>query len=239
MNEMSSALGTDALGGVTLATDGGLLRFSAGGVRFCVDLEQVGQVLFLPALQAVPGGPPYLVGFMELGRHSLPVIDLARRLGLAGAEYYGVNTPILLCRHGDRRFGLIVLDAFSSDSIPVHLLTVEAMTLYMSKLDDTGLLAFHVSNRNMILQPVVAAAARDLGLEAYYRHHPPVKGDPLKYGSEVVVVGRKGGAVDTFADRSEWRHLSATVTARAWTDDYSNVLGAVLAQLRAAKPDSL
>ncbi|MCB1490491.1 MAG: hypothetical protein KDJ77_01585, partial [Rhodobiaceae bacterium] len=102
-----------------------------------------------------------------------------------------------------------------------------------------GLLAFHVSNRNMILQPVVAAAARDLGLEAYYRHHPPVKGDPLKYGSEVVVVGRKGGAVDTFADRSEWKHLSATVTARAWTDDYSNVLGAVLAQLRAVKPDSL
>lgn len=108
MNEMSSALDPDALGGVTLATDGGVLRFSAGGVRFCVDLEQVGQVLFLPALQAVPGGPPYLVGLMELGRHSLPVVDLARRLGLAGAEHYGVNTPVLLCHHGDRRFGLII-----------------------------------------------------------------------------------------------------------------------------------
>lgn len=129
-------------------------------------------------------------------------------------------------------FDLIVLDAFSSDSVPVHLLTVEAMQLYMDKLADNGLLVFHVSNRNMALAPIVAAAARDLRLDAYHGGRPADPGDNLKYAAEVVVIGRRGGTVDAFADESGWTRLSQSTTLRAWTDDYSNVIGAIWSRLR-------
>ncbi|MCP5366633.1 MAG: chemotaxis protein CheW [Hyphomicrobiales bacterium] len=108
MNKVSSLPQSAAADVTTTATDGGFLRFTAGGVRFCADLGQVVRALFLPALQPVPGAAPYLVGLMGLGDASVPVIDLARRLGLTGAERYHLNTPILLCRHGKRRTGLVI-----------------------------------------------------------------------------------------------------------------------------------
>ncbi len=129
-------------------------------------------------------------------------------------------------------FDLIVLDAFSSDSIPVHLLTVEAVRLYFNRITETGFIAFHVSNRNMDLRPAVAAAARELGAHAYYRDDPGVPEDELKYSSRVVVVGRPGGTIERFSSNRDWSLVSDT-TARAWTDDYSNVLGAIWTAHRA------
>ena len=64
----------------------------------------------------------------------------------------------------DGGYGLIVLDAFSSDAIPMHLLTREALRLYRDKLADGGLIAFHISNRYLDLAPVLGALARDAGL---------------------------------------------------------------------------
>ena len=64
---------------------------------------------------------------------------------------------------------LVIVDAFSSDSVPVHLLTREAIELYVRKLGPDGLIAFHVTNRHLELAPVVARAARALGLAAVER----------------------------------------------------------------------
>jgi hypothetical protein len=123
-------------------------------------------------------------------------------------------------------FGLIVLDAFSSDAVPTHLLTREAMRLYLEKLTPDGHLVFHVSNRYLDLVPVVARIARDSGLRARVRSDLAPDAALLSDGltpSEWMVAARDPGALEAFA--SDWR--SAPEDARpAWTDDYSNVLSA-------------
>src|SRR5205807_10286368 len=70
----------------------------------------------------------------------------------------------------DRKYALLLVDAFSSDAIPVHLLTKEAVELYFDRMSEDGLLALHISNRWVRLEPVVAAIARDLGVAARVWH---------------------------------------------------------------------
>jgi spermidine synthase len=64
-------------------------------------------------------------------------------------------------------YGLIVMDAFSSDSVPAHLLTIQALELYLAKLTPEGVLAFHISNRHLNLEPLLAGLSRRAGLSAY------------------------------------------------------------------------
>jgi spermidine synthase len=121
------------------------------------------------------------------------------------------------------REDLIVVDAFSSDAIPVHLLTREAVELYFSKLASGGVIAFHVSNAHLRLAPVLAAIARDTGAIALERVGS-VTPSQARVGlrpSDWVVLAR-----DTTARRglSGWQQLAASSGRRAWTDDYSNVL---------------
>lgn len=124
-------------------------------------------------------------------------------------------------------YGLIVLDAFSSDSIPVHLLTREAIVLYLDKLAPNGLIAFHISNRYLNLEPVLASAAKDLNLIARVRRED-VEGDEAKLGrlsSIWVVLARNDAALGKLAALPEWRPLPAPPKGfRIWTDDYSNLL---------------
>jgi hypothetical protein len=90
----------------------------------------------------------------------------------------------------DRRYALLLVDAFSSDSIPVHLLTKEAVQLYLDRMTEDGLLGLHISNRWVRLEPVVAAIARDLGLTARVWNDDK-EGRPGKTASSWVVLARK------------------------------------------------
>jgi hypothetical protein len=123
----------------------------------------------------------------------------------------------------DHHYGLIVLDAFNSDAIPVHLLTKEAITLYRSKLAAGGLLAFHISNRSLKLDGVLAALAKQndsLILRFADGEHDPIRGkDP----SEWVVIARNSPAFDRLERNLNWRLLRGT-DSLAWTDDFSNIL---------------
>jgi len=74
----------------------------------CVPIEFVSKVLSLPLLEAVPGSPPYLTGLMNLEGKSIPVIDLATRVGLKREERYTVDTPILLCFDDKHEAGLVI-----------------------------------------------------------------------------------------------------------------------------------
>jgi hypothetical protein len=125
-------------------------------------------------------------------------------------------------------YDLIVLDAFSSDAIPVHLLTIEAITLYLSRLAPDGVLAFHVSNRYLELRPVLAAAARDLGLVAVTRTDAPTKEqrDKGAVTSVWMMLARSDEALKGLKNKEGWLRWSLGPGERAWTDDYSNVLGA-------------
>jgi hypothetical protein len=125
-------------------------------------------------------------------------------------------------------YDLIVLDAFSSDAIPVHLLTREAMGVYVSRLAEGGVIAVHVSNRHIDLVPVLSAAGREAGLTLWHAEDPVRSEEERlegKAGSDWVALARGEGDLRALTEVRgvEWR-AAARTDARAWTDDWSDVV---------------
>jgi hypothetical protein len=121
-------------------------------------------------------------------------------------------------------YGLIVLDAFSSDAVPAHLLTREALDLYVSKLAEGGLIAFHTSNRTLELERVVGGNAREAGLVARVfddSEYLPVQG---KEPSEWVIVARRPEDLGSLDSDPRWSPLEERDELRVWRDDFSNIL---------------
>jgi hypothetical protein len=128
------------------------------------------------------------------------------------------------------RYDLIVLDAFSSDAIPVHLLTREAFAGYLTRLAPNGAIAVHVSNRHMELASVVAAVGAAEGLVAYMKRDDQAN-DLLKdyrANAEVVVLAKSVADFGDLPSRRGWTRLESMPGVAAWTDDYSDVLRAIL-----------
>ena len=147
------------------------------------------------------------------GRHDVVLGDA--RLSLAGAP--------------ERAFGLIVGDVFSSDAVPAHLLTREALALYRSKLTEDGVLAMHISNRYLDLEPVVAALASDAGLSCLTREEKrraPVR-VPGKIPSHWAVMAERPTALARLAADPRWRPCRRSPGERVWTDNFSNIVGAL------------
>ena len=117
---------------------------------------------------------------------------------------------------------VLVLDAFSSDGIPVHLLTIEALRTYESRLTPDGILVFHISNRHIRLRPVVARLARDAGMTVLSRIDPAQDLNRGYLGSQWVVMARDPRTLDKFAQDPRWRALEPDAR-RAWSDDFSNI----------------
>jgi spermidine synthase len=135
----------------------------------------------------------------------------------------------------DSSFNLIVLDAFSSDAIPVHLLTREAVGLYFRKLAPGGALVFHLSNRYLALEPVVARLAEGAGAVARIRANV-VQAQVARHKSEDpsiwAVMVADSQSLGGLSSDSRWRRLRQQRKIDMWTDDFSNVLQA----LRIARP---
>jgi hypothetical protein len=155
------------------------------------------------------------------------------------------QTPIImgdarlkLAEAPDGAYDFIMVDAFSSDTIPVHLLTREAMQVYAAKLAPHGMVAMHVSNRHLELSSVVAGIAQANGLKT--RTNPGTADDEheddsaYKFTSTVVIAARADedfgvlGGADDFA----WPVVTAAPGQRIWTDDYSNIVGAIVRHMR-------
>ncbi len=127
----------------------------------------------------------------------------------------------------NQSYQLIIVDAFSSDAIPMHLLTREAIALYMAKLTDDGILGLHISNRYLDLRPVVAALARDLELVAFGREDAdlgPAEAAHGRVGSQWAVVARRQSALTHLVSDPRWRRLLVRTNVPAWTDDFSNIV---------------
>jgi hypothetical protein len=128
----------------------------------------------------------------------------------------------------DRTADLLVLDAFSSDAIPTHLLTREAVRLYRAKLADGGLIALHLSNRAVDLDPVVGQLARDAGLAALVRTDATLTRAERAAGKSTsiwAVLAARPADLGPLASDHRWRPPRLLPGDRVWTDDYCNVLG--------------
>jgi hypothetical protein len=129
------------------------------------------------------------------------------------------------------RYGLLVLDAFSSDSVPLHLLTREALELYMDKLHPDGLLAFHLTNRRANLKPVLANLAHDAGLVCLGRDDMELSAADWAAGKEQsqwIVIARRAGALASLAADPRWSPPSTDPRVGVWTDDFSNILSVLV-----------
>jgi hypothetical protein len=124
----------------------------------------------------------------------------------------------------DGHYGLIIVDAFSSDAIPIHLITREALQLYLQKLAPDGVLAVHISNRYLDLEPVLGNAAEELRLAGRIRVDRD-EDEPGKSSSDWVVLAREESHLGMLAEHERWKALATRSDLRVWTDDFSNLLG--------------
>jgi hypothetical protein len=135
------------------------------------------------------------------------------------------------------KYDLIVLDAFSSDAIPIHLMTREAMATYVTKLAPQGIVMMHISNRHLELGSVVAGIAHANGLVSRVNNRAARDDeDDAKYifTSNVVISAREEKDFGQLLEDKDWTELEVDANQRIWTDDYSNVVGAIIRNLRKA-----
>ena len=136
------------------------------------------------------------------------------------------DARLSLARAPEAQYGILVLDAFSSDAIPVHLITRQAVELYLSRVIPGGAVAFHISNRHLDLQPVLAKIAQELGLVARIRRDrvSDQESDRGKTSSDWVVMARNAADLGALATDEKWTATEVKPRVRAWTDDFSNIL---------------
>ena len=130
----------------------------------------------------------------------------------------------------DHAFDLLLVDAFSSDSVPTHLLTAEAMRAYLRVIKPDGVVLLHLSNRNLELEGPAAASMRLAGgapvEQDYYTSAPSVY---VESGAQAILAARDRRTLRPFIARSDW--VPAVKEARPWTDDYVNVFGALVGRI--------
>jgi hypothetical protein len=139
------------------------------------------------------------------------------------------DARLSMTREPAGRYGLIVLDAFSSDSVPTHLLTSEAIAMYRDKLTEHGIIAVHITNRYLDLEPVVFALAEANSLVARACFDNVGTQAAIARGKRItrwVILARHHEDFGVLSHDPRWRSVCRT-KVRPWTDDYSNVIGAL------------
>ena len=134
------------------------------------------------------------------------------------------DARLTLERQPSQQFDVLAVDAFTSDAIPVHLLTREAFLLYFRHLNRGGILAVHVSNRYLALEPVVARNASDLGKIAMDVNWDEEEEDYMATNDWVLVSGDPAVFNDPLFNSPSIKPAKARPGLRPWTDDYSNLL---------------
>ncbi len=206
------------------------------------EMSGIGQVI-----RHLAGTQPLQVGVVGLGAGTLAtygrqgdtmrmyeineqVLDLARSdfsyLADSPAQIVAVlgDGRLMLEGEAGQNFDLLAIDAFSGDSIPTHLLTIEAMQVYLRHLADEGVLALHITNRYLDLRPVVAAAARQLRMTALIVDFHPDADDLFCRRSVWVLIARPERAAGLLKEISGAETLAERPGFAVWTDGFSNLL---------------
>ena len=131
-------------------------------------------------------------------------------------------------------FDLILLDAYSSDNVPVHLLTREAMALYRSLLRPGGAIVMNITNRNIGLTDIVAASAQAANLQMIHKRDPATPDFNATFWAraDIAVLARDKQDFGALGPESGWAAPPPDPSFRTWTDDYSDIVGAILRRWR-------
>ncbi len=142
------------------------------------------------------------------------------------------DARLTFAKEKDGTYDLIIVDAYSSDAIPIHLATEEAMAIYKAKLAPQGAVVMHVSNRHLELASVVVGIAEENDLKSWVFNEDSGRDAEYIFTTNVVISAHDETDVGKIASDEKWMLTEATEGQRVWTDDYSNVLGAVWRRLR-------
>jgi hypothetical protein len=144
------------------------------------------------------------------------------------------DARLTLAEAPDSSYDAIIVDAFNSDAIPIHLLTREAMEIYLKKLSPTGIVAIHVSNRHLELASVVTGIASANGMVARLNEGADVVENDADYIflGTIVVAARKDEDFGPIAQSQFWELQEPDPKQWVWTDDYSNIIGSLVRKLK-------
>lgn len=165
-----------------------------------------------PLVVEIAENPAYFSYLKRCGR------QLAMKIG---------DARLSLQKEPERKFDLLVMDAFSSDAVPTHLLTQEAIKLYFKKLKADGILAFHITNRHLALKKVLADHAERLQLAALLQEFKPRRDIPLVVATDWVVLAKNEETLKPLRTSrlGRWQKLPLYFDMKPWTDDFTNIIG--------------
>lgn len=164
-----------------------------------------------PLVVAIASNPQYFTYLSQCGKNTTMRVGDAR---------------LSLDKEPDAKFDLLVMDAFSSDSVPTHLLTQEALTMYFKKLKPNGLLAFHITNRHLAIKRVLADHAKNLHFDGLLQEFKPQEELPLVVATDWVVMAKNPEALEPLRVSSlgSWQKLPLSFDLKPWTDDFTNIV---------------
>lgn len=125
-----------------------------------------------------------------------------------------------------QHFDLLILDAFSSDVVPTHLLTQQALTLYLSKLKPNGILALHITNRHLSLKKVLADHVQKMHWAGLIQEYKAAENLPLVTDADWVVIAQRPATLAKLKNSrlGHWQELPLIFEMKSWTDDFTNIL---------------
>jgi spermidine synthase len=142
------------------------------------------------------------------------------------------DARLTLAKEADASFDLLIVDAFSSDAVPVHLMTAEALKLYLAKLKPDGVVLLHISNRYLDLDAVLGATAAAVPeAHGYLLSDDVADGSYAQSTSTVALFAKSREALVGYESLAEMKALDASAM-RPWTDDYSDILKPFLSKYR-------
>ena len=164
---------------------------------------------------------PLVVDIAKNGRYFSYLSQCAPHAAMRVAD-----ARLSLAQEPDQQFDLLVMDAFSSDAVPTHLLTQEALQLYFRKLKPNGILAFHITNRHLLLKKVLSIHAEQQHWAALLQEFVPVAELPLVVSTDWVVMARQEASLQPLAlsTLGQWQKMPLYFDMPVWTDDFTNIV---------------
>jgi spermidine synthase len=201
------------LGDPAQAREIGIIGLGTGGITAYAQAGQ--RVVYYeidPAVERLARDPRYFTYLRDCKAQTDVVLGDAR---------------LTISAEDDSHFDILILDAFTSDAIPIHLITREAIRMYLEKLTSQGVLVLHISNRYLDLEPILGNIAADLGAVCRIQKDGDVSNQEWaegKFPSTWAVIARGPQRLGQLADDPKWKPVPKSPDYPLWTDDFSNIL---------------